>query len=131
MLHSNIKMCEKTNKKRLIVNQRTQPPSSLTYGLSTPSMSQNQQGNPAGLSGLQTPSTSQFAIAQMNQQQANSTMFTGFPMSQFSNLQMFAPTPQFSMDQGQINQFSTIIPAFMSFMNTMVKYFIQFLFADI
>lgn len=148
-----IKMNDKTNKKRLNVNQnKTKPTSSLTSGPSKASMSQHQQANPTSLSGLQTPSTSkfviakmsqkqanltsfpglktpstpQFALAQMNQQQANSALFTGFPMSQFSNLQMFAPAPQFSIDQGQINQFATMIPAFMSFMNTMGKYYTQF-----
>lgn len=151
-------MSDKTNKNRLKVNQsRAKSPCSLTSGLSTASLSQHQQAHPTSLPGLQipstsqlaiaqmsqqqtnptsfpglrTPSTPQFALAQMNQQQANSTLFTGFLMSQFSNLQMFAPTPQFNMDQGQMNQFATIIPAFMNFVNTMGKYSTQFLFSDI
>lgn len=133
---------------------KAKPSSSMTSQFSTSSMSQLHQANSTSLSGLQTPSTSQFAITQMSQQQANpttfhglqtpstpqfalaqqqanSTLFTGFPVSQFSNLQMIAPAPQFSMDQGQMNQFATIIPAFMSFMNTMGKCSTKFHFAEI
>lgn len=145
-------MAGKRNSNRLTnVNQNeTTPPYMFSPGLSSITMNPQQQAESVSISGQQTlsvsqmnqqhqanstsslvpqtPSTSQFALSQMNHQaQQHSTLLTG---SQFSNLQMFSPAPQFGVDQGNMYNFANVIPAFMSFMNTLGKNSNQFHFPD-